>query len=314
MKENLSIKYPVVVRNENYFPQGPPEPYNFSFIRLIHGIPFDFRGFRVSVDPYSGKVIDYHLGILPMSVPPLGSIIDGQTAINVYKNNQFLELCYRYARDKEHRPTNKVQLVYQFKDFGYGINAVTGQSIGKEIGSNAKPKIANHWARGPLELLADSRLLPTDNFNPDGKVSHREALRVLTAATRYYYDADEIKVNFSDIKEDDPDLNVFKRAVQMGMLDNNGTLNPSTVLTREQMAVWLVNTLGYQEIATSPIKIEIPFKDLDKNPYQKHIALVAALGLFTGDKDGHFQPQQPVTWAELATVVTRLAPKIRSKY
>ncbi len=308
----LAIGKPVVLRDENYLRRTSDEPYQFVFVRLIHGIPNEYGDLIVSVDSHSGKVLDYHLGILPVGVSSLSSIIDPVTASKSFKNSQFLELTYRYARDKEYRPMNKVQLVYRLKYYGSGIDAVTGQPLGRDALA-IKPQLANHWARGPLELLADSRLLPHGDFNPDEKVTLREALRVLTATLRYY-DTNQIKLNFSDIKEGDPDRSIFQKAVQMGILDNKGVLNPNSVLTREQMAVWLVNALGYQELARSPVKTEVTYQDLENNLYQNHIAFVTALRLLVEDKDGYFHPQQPITWAELATIVTRVAPKMNNGY
>jgi hypothetical protein len=60
-------------------------------------------------------------------------------------------------------------------------------------------------------------------------------------------------------------------------------------------------------------EIEIPFKDANSISGDKknYVGIVNGLGLMTADESSCFRPQDSVSWAELATVSLRLAPKLQ---
>ncbi|NPV74585.1 MAG: S-layer homology domain-containing protein [Pelotomaculum sp.] len=42
------------------------------------------------------------------------------------------------------------------------------------------------------------------------------------------------------------------------------------------------------------------------------MAIACGLGLIKGDENGLFRPGEEMTWAELASLVTRAAPRLQS--
>ena len=314
IKQELSLPYPFVLQKESIF-IGPGEPYYLNFVSLIHGIPCDLSNINIQVNRNSGKVIGYHSQFLPLRIPKLEKIITPQEATKVLQESQSYELCYIFPYNKEQAKNKQAQLVYIAKDYGLDIDAVTGKVLTKGVvATGARQGMENHWAAGPLRLLAENGLLPEKEINPDGQITRRDALKMM-GSLNDHYSPNKLELKFTDIKPDDPDAAALKQAITMGILENQGTLRPNEPLTREQLAVWLINGIGYQEVASLPVKMESPFKDIaNDHPHRNSIAIVAALGVFVGDKDGLFNPQQPVTWAELATVLTRIAPKINQRY
>ncbi|MBM7854048.1 putative membrane protein YkoI [Desulfohalotomaculum tongense] len=287
--------------------------YSICFTRLIHGVPLEGSQIRVEVDRYTGEIVSYNNHCLPVKVPKLGPVINEETAARAFKAAKPLELCYVYQRDERYRPAGEAMLVYRIKYTSREIDACTGKPLensGKA--GDAVKKLAGHWACGPLKLLADSGLLPENNFDPGGNVTRRDGLRILAAASGYYYSR-QIKLNLTDVSPNDPDIEAVKKAIVMDIIENGGTLNLDAPLTREQLAAWLVNGMGYAEVAALPIKIENNFQDSDKisKQYRNHVALAVGFGFFKGDKNGCFNPRGKVTWAELATVVVRAAPALK---
>jgi len=87
-------------------------------------------------------------------------------------------------------------------------------------------------------------------------------------------------------------------------------------MSREDLAVWLVNSLGYQEVAAIKNRIDTPFKDADQIAPDKanYVGVVEGLRLLRVDASQCFHPQDAIKWAEMANVATCLATRTRSGY
>ncbi|MDD3364646.1 MAG: S-layer homology domain-containing protein [Syntrophomonas sp.] len=87
-------------------------------------------------------------------------------------------------------------------------------------------------------------------------------------------------------------------------------------MSREDLAVWLVNSLGYHDVAAIKNRIETPFKDTDQIAPDKanYVGLVEGLGLLGADENNYFHPQAAITWAEMANAAARLAARTHAGY
>lgn len=313
VQKDMKISYPIILQKEDTSFLSE-EPYQFNFVRLLNGVPSHLATIGVSVSRYSGKVVNFNSRFLPVSIPKIEQVIDANKATGIIKENLAFELCYNIPYSRTSENSRIPQLVYRLKDPGFNVDAVTGKVLTREIPTNSPVSFGNHWAAVPLQLLAKNGLLPQKDFNPDAAITRRDAIRILGSQGHYYY-GDSLKLKFTDIKQDDPDAEAFIKIITMGILENKGQVRPNDPLTREQLAVWLVNGIGYQEVANLPIRMESPFKDVpNDHPHRNSIAIIQALGVFNGDENGLFKPQQPVTWAELASVITKVAPKLNQGY
>ncbi|MEG6616741.1 YcdB/YcdC domain-containing protein [Peptococcaceae bacterium 1198_IL3148] len=322
MKAEKFIKE-LIGNNVKYLPREVPqyyiiddeENYHFEYSTLLNGVPIEGSSIIVAVNRYSGEIVSYNYRPVYVKAPKLEAVISPAEAAEALKKANPFKLSYVNMANDRFNPTNQLALVYQLDNIR-GVDAHTGQLLtGAGTGQSVSAQLENHWAKASLELLAVSGLLPETDFTPDGEVTRRQAIKILTAASQYYYGDDGAPLRFNDVVANDADIESIRRAVQLGMFENQGQLNPDALLTREQLAVWLVNGIGYREIADLPVKMEINFKDQNSitDQYKNHVAIAAGLGLFSGDKNGNFNPQQPVTWAELATIVTRVAPKLNAE-
>jgi len=294
--------------------------YNFNFIRLVNGIPFENDGIKVVVNKQTGDIVRYSITWHPVKCPALAGLISMEAAVEAFKAQQPLELAYVFPRDEHYQPDENAILAYRILQMPW-LNGFNGEMINlwseNENSSVEKDAFAGHWAKAALSLLKDNGLIPEDIINPDGPVTHSEGLKIIAAGadkqSHYdYHNEYPIKLNFEDINEDCTDSRLILQAVKQGILVNKGKFAPDQKLTREELAVWLVNSLGYREVAKMESKIEMPFKDAARisADKQNYVALAAGLNLLSADESGNFRPQAPVTWAEMATVAIRMAAKI----
>jgi hypothetical protein len=131
-----------------------------------------------------------------------------------------------------------------------------------------------------------------------------------------YGEEQPVEIKLSDIGSNDSDLAFFKLAVKRGIIPGEGKFNPQSSMSREELAVWLINSLGYQEIALMSNHIETPVKDKARiSPdKQNYVGLAYGLGLMNPDQNGYWYPQQNVNWAQMAVIAGHLAYRVSEGY
>lgn len=305
----------LVLRDETSYLSDEPV-FRFQWSPLVNGIPFMDQYIHVTVDRYTGKVVDYYDRQQPVkSFAGTKDMIDQKQALEALAKARPFVLRYSVPFNPND-PTAKARLVY-ITEYSPAVDALTGKIINL-YGESADPdlyykKINSHWARLPLMLLANSGLLPEpEAFQPEGSVTRRDVLRVLCALPVDNYYRDVARSPFTDINEDDKDLETFAKAVQFNIVEAGGQLRPEEHLTREDLAVYLVNMLGHRAVAEAPLHIELHYKDAGQinNDKKNFVAIATGLNLVGGDAEGNFRPREPVTWGELASIVVRLVPQL----
>ncbi|WP_070000655.1 glycosyl hydrolase family 18 protein [Cellulosilyticum sp. I15G10I2] len=83
---------------------------------------------------------------------------------------------------------------------------------------------------------------------------------------------------------------------------------PNEYITREEMALMIVNILGYEDIAARLKTASSTFKDVKENVGAIHI--MKDLKLINGDNDSHFNPNKKLTGHEIATIIKRLSDRL----
>lgn len=89
------------------------------------------------------------------------------------------------------------------------------------------------------------------------------------------------------------------------------TAKPEEYMTREVMALMLVNALGYEGIASQLNSEPKSFTDISQNIGA--IKIVKDLGLINGDSSTVFNPSKQLTVYEVTTIIKRLGDKLNTK-
>ncbi len=293
--------------------------YNLDFARLINGISCE-GGIRVEINKQNGSLSSYWVNWHPVKLAAVSKLISLEKAQKIYKSNQPFELAYIFPEAISGQ-VGAPLLVYRNAQPNQ-IDALSGEML--SWGRGKQPTVSNaafrnHWAAPALSLLQESWLAP-ERIIPDGTINRRQAIRILVAATRsnYYSYDNDISLAFTDIKADDTDLAIIQQAVKKGIISNYGKFNPEQSISREEMAVWLVNCLGYQDIARMKNGITVSFRDLNQitSDKQNYVGLADGLGLLNADAEQNFRPKAAITWAEMAVAATNMAARtnIQARY
>ncbi|MGE5580515.1 MAG: S-layer homology domain-containing protein [Bacillota bacterium] len=83
--------------------------------------------------------------------------------------------------------------------------------------------------------------------------------------------------------------------------------SPNKPATRAWISKVMVRALDHEAQAIAKMKVKLPFTDRAAVPADSvgYVAEAVAMGLFQGYNDGSFQPNKPVTRAEMATILER---------
>lgn len=174
----------------------------------------------------------------------------------------------------------------------------------------------NYWANNAIMTLAKNKVIngyEDQSFRPENKVT-REEFAALIAKT-FYLDLPPsgAKQTYYDVPPDHwsfPYVEASKEFLT-GYYPPSGKafFSPETDATREDVAVALVKTLGYQpDDLQNPEILEWNFNDLDSiSPnLRTYVALAIEKELFGGYPDGTFRGDQPISRAEVATLLFRI--------
>lgn len=110
---------------------------------------------------------------------------------------------------------------------------------------------------------------------------------------------------FSDVAEDAWYAPYVAELAGRGAMDGypDGTFRPAEVVTRAQ-AVKLLYALS----GSTPVNYPLPFPDVaEEQWYTEAVRWAAAQGIVTGNTEGAFQPDAPLTRQDLAVLLVRFA-------
>jgi hypothetical protein len=90
--------------------------------------------------------------------------------------------------------------------------------------------------------------------------------------------------------------------------ENDTMIQPDKPASRLWASILLVKGLKLEAEARAKMDTDLPFKDADEIPAGSvgYIAVALEKGILSGYPNGTFQPNKPVTRAELATILSRL--------
>lgn len=186
----------------------------------------------------------------------------------------------------------------QFSNWTYLVEKQTFQDVGI------------HWAKEDIEYMANLGYingLDNLNFAPNNNMTRGQFAKVLAEILNL---RETSKLPFIDVTESqwyyDSVNKVYTSGIVNGM--DAQTFAPSEVITREQMAVMIVNALNYLEKDLTTIETEVP-EGLDEvSTWAKEaVKTLIKAGLVKGKKKGnnttHIAPKDYLTRAEGITLL-----------
>lgn len=310
----------LVLGREPNISRAEPDNYTFRFIRLMNGLPLDRDQIFVTIDRYSGSVTRYSEHWHPVQYQSIDSLIPASQAWNRLQTEFPLELIYLKDRNREFIPIGEFRVVYKIP-LQAEVNAITGKT-GDRYGmmSENMPSLVKHSLTGPLSLIQENNLVPPDLANqPEAPVTRRQALKSLVVVSnqqwRYINTPEDMNLPFVDVAREDPDMGVVKTAVHRGIIPAQGWLGLDEPISRQELAVWITKTLGYDEVGRMRNSIQLIASDVEQVAPDKrnYVAVLLGLGIMENDANNCFRPREATSLAELAQVVTRMAPRLATQ-
>ncbi|WP_085990838.1 YcdB/YcdC domain-containing protein [Oceanobacillus senegalensis] len=295
--------------------------YHFTFPRVVNDIPV--IGDQISV----GVAADGSLQFLNVNAqdvkewPSVEEVVSKEDALQSFKKALSVDLHYVQAdSEKENHYSLVYQPVFNENEFSF-LDASTGEWITMQDEANDVPTVSHPTAEKELNFLLYAGILDVkdvDAFDADAKISQGDALKVIAKSIRPFYDGhypgmEEQRQSFENIDVNHPYYPFIEQAVSMGILDTESkNFDIDKKLTKEELAVWYIRGIGLEQAAELSGIYQLDVEDEDKVSEENigYVALANALGLLTAE-DNHFNPDQHITYAQLAVSIFKFAEASR---
>lgn len=296
----------------------------FRFQRYVNGIPFSYDGVEVTVDYRTGKwtdiTFDWTDGV---EVPAPEGVISPDEVLEVYFRDRVPELVY-YPKDglasyalQRWEPV-ELALVYYLsgpdESVGfYGIDPFTGEPLGTSRIEVVNSQLVGHWAEGELHFLLERGLIEKDGLNPDRPVTRAEALNMLIAVrkeVRGFSSERDVEIPYTDVSTESQLAESVRLALLEDILRPEGSapvFSMDEEISRAEFALWLVRAMDLDRLAESDLRVELHLVDAAQLTAEQRnaVAFLNALGIISGS--GEFRGAEPLTVAEAAAAVVRMA-------
>jgi HSP20 family molecular chaperone IbpA len=190
--------------------------------------------------------------------------------------------------------------------------AVEGGTINQNI---VFVDVSNHWANDAIYDMAKKGIISgysDSSFKPENSITREEFAKLIATTFSLnlgYKDAP----TFSDVQTDRWSYSYIEATKEYltGYYPPKGQafFSPDTKATREDVAVALVKILGYtaSDLADSGT-LRRSFADVEDISFnlRDYVALAAENRLISGYEDRTFRPQNPITRAEVATLLYKV--------
>ncbi len=191
---------------------------------------------------------------------------------------------------------------------GHGKSKVQKVKVEKQI---KLKDVQNHWAQRTVELMSTLQIIKgyeDATFRPQNTVTQAEAI-VMVVRLLGLEDDTVIQGNSSLSFGNVPfwAKGSIQYAVQEGIISSKESLQPNKAATRLFVTKLLVNALG-AKLGEDGEKASLFFNDVEglSNSDRSYLTFAILQSLVKGYGDKSFQPNKPVTRAEMAVFIERL--------
>jgi hypothetical protein len=294
-------------------PKSNQAALNYQVFAKANGVPVQLGSLTLS--KVDGQVDNYFLTFnWSATLPDPSKAISAATAWENLAAHEPLRLEYVLPVDGVNSQgfanfSSSARLVYGLKttgEIGF-IDALSGKWLGYgEPASQQVTDIQGHYGEKEMNYLVSRGVLAvTDGkVTPDAIVTRGQFITMLSKLSNVSYGGPDMGQVFQDVSKSSPYYDAVEQALRQGWLPVSDKLNPDAPITRGQAAVWLINWLGWQEIAAKTELYQIPFSDAKSIPHSELGAAVIAseFGLIP-PKNKAFDANGKMTVADVAVAL-----------
>lgn len=168
-----------------------------------------------------------------------------------------------------------------------------------------------HWAKASIAEVAQKGLMrgtAPGLFAPEAPCDRAMLVTILFRLSK---DAPVGRASFRDVPEDAYYAESVAWAKAHGIVSGTGQgrFSPQKAVSRQEMAAMIANYLKYKGELPADQMLAVSYPDItDIAPWARaSIAALSQQGLLGGRDDGRFDPKAPLSRAEMATVIAKLA-------
>lgn len=290
-----------------------PTNYNFSYSRLVNGIPFPDNGVNISYDNVNGIISNFNLNWYNIDFPAIDKVIGLEAANESLFKKAGLGLEYKLQytgnADRIYTPESmdnaKVQLVYAlnpnkplFIDANTGVLQNYDGIEYKEPEKIEYTDIKGHFAQKQIMVLADNGIyLEGKEFKPNEAITQLDFMKLLSKTLNYYGPVISAKTTGAEVDE----LYVY---LQREGIVKEGEKQPTKTVTREEAVKYIIRALKYDKVAdiSSIFNIHFGDKAAISKGLSGYVAIAAGLGIVNGD-GVNFMPARNITRGESAVMI-----------
>ncbi|MNH86849.1 Endoglucanase precursor [compost metagenome] len=193
-------------------------------------------------------------------------------------------------------------------------NIIAGPATGITLFSD----LNTHWARNDVNELASKLIIDGRSpnlFQPNQSITRSEFAVYIAKGLGLTPDISSGS-QFRDVSSSSSSAAYINAAAKAGIITGNtdGTFQPGSPITREQMAIMMVRALssaGYNvTLGTTPAQTLKGFKDSKKISSQDFVAKAYQEGIIQGTSTTTFEPKGNATRAQAAVMLKRVLTKL----
>lgn len=262
--------------------------YGFLFNRTHDGIAFPENYIRVGVDTDTGFVVSFYANWYKYDVTFVSSegAVSADDAAEKYSAAAGTAL--RYVSVPTATDASGLLLAYTAENTSvWGVDAISGEALRSEETPDDKLEYndieSNPYAAAIKKLASFGVGFPGGSFKPDAQLTQEDALTlILSAAGRKAAPL----AGRADVQEE-----LYNHAYSLGILTPEEK-DPERLVSRAEFVKYLVNGLGYKDVAILTGIFKPGFKDDKAIPADLvgYVAIARGIGIINGDQNGYFKP------------------------
>lgn len=302
-EDYMSAYYPKYSLTKIEEPGEDAERYNpyqtYIFYRYTDGIRNEDNYVTVTVDLCGGGITNLYEAWDYNTVYESSQLaIDAARADELFAQDENISLEYI----KPDSSKNEYKLVYSLNNPRNYISAVSGaftDSSGEEYietpaqGAAVANDIAGHYAEEQIKTLLYYNVLGledgAESFRPDDIITKRELASFVVSLERKSYVPVASGVD----------------SLENSGVAEEGELESDDPAKREDGVKYIINALGYKEVAQLEGIYTTPFLDEAEisQGYIGYVALAKGMNIISGDENSEFNPQEGLTRADAAIMI-----------